>query len=90
MPLPSAALAQAYQPCLHEAFSQVPLLIQRWCAGLVALLDQRAREAPSEVDRKLYAEAVAALKKNQSLIERGFAPALKKPWPRTDVRPAKK
>ncbi|MDW5443520.1 DUF1631 family protein [Polaromonas sp. SM01] len=78
MTLPSAALAQAYQSCLQEAFSQSPLLIQRWCAGLLESLDQRAQEAFSDAETTLYVGAIAALRTNQPAIEQGFTLALKK------------
>ena len=71
MSLPPQALNSAYQACLNEAFKQCPILIERWCEGLVDALYERSQIVESSEKRHLL-DAIAALKKNQEAIESGF------------------
>lgn len=66
-------LTAAYQACLNEAFRQCPLLIHRWCEQLVEALYERSMISPDSADKRQLQDAIAALKKNQSAIEHGFA-----------------
>jgi hypothetical protein len=67
------ALTAAYQACLNEAFRQCPLLIHRWCNGLVDTLYERYMSSSQNVEKHHLQDAISALKKNQTAIEQGFA-----------------
>ncbi|MDB5965192.1 MAG: hypothetical protein JWQ72_1692 [Polaromonas sp.] len=71
-------LTAAYQACLNEAFRQCPLLIQRWCGQLVEALYERSMHVSESSEKRQLQDAIAALKKNQSAIEQGFAVELTK------------
>ena len=68
----------AYQACMNEAFRQCPLLASRWCANLVEALFERSMVVSDNFEKRRLQDAIAALKKNQSAIEQGFAAALVK------------
>lgn len=66
----------AYQSCLSEAFRQCPMLVTRWCANLVEALFERSMVVSDSFEKRRLQDAIAALKKNQSAIEQGFAAVL--------------
>lgn len=70
------ALTAAYQACLNEAFRQCPLLISRWCSKLVDALYERSMLVSESSEKRQLQDAISALKKNQSVIEQGFATVL--------------
>lgn len=70
------ALTAAYQACLNEAFRQCPLLISRWCSKLVDALYERSMFVSESSEKRQLQDAISALKKNQSVIEQGFATVL--------------
>ena len=52
------------------------MLIERWCSKLGEALYDRSMVVPENLEKRLIQDAIAALKKNQLAIERGFALAL--------------
>lgn len=66
----------AYQRCLNEAFQQCPMVATRWCANLVEALFERSMVVSDNFEKRRLQDAIAALKKNQSAIEQGFAAVL--------------
>ena len=66
-------LTVAYEACLNEAFKQFPPLIARWCAQLIDTLHDRSMGSTDGAEKRQLQDAIAALKKNQSAIEQGFA-----------------
>ena len=74
----STPLSAAYQTCLNEAFTQCPLIIKRWCAGLTEILHERSTGLVASYEKRILQDAAAALKANQVVIEEGFALELTK------------
>ena len=68
----------AYQSCLDEALRQSLFVIERWCSKLTIALSERSMNVLDASQKHEIQSAIAALKQNRILIERGFAGELDK------------
>ena len=74
----SPLFSAAYQACLNEAFTQCPLIMKRWCSGLIEILYDRSMSGVAGYEKHILHDAAAALKTHQTVIAEGFAPELTK------------
>ena len=71
-------LSVAYQSCINEVFTQCPVLIKRWCLGLIEHLQGRSAGSAAGHEKRVLQDAAAALKAHQTVIVEGFALELTK------------
>ena len=78
MKTPIQVSSAVYQSCLVEALRQSVFVIERWCSKLTSALSERTMNVLDASQKHEIQSAIAALKQNRILIERGFAGELDK------------